>query len=147
MLLPVNELRGQLEAICRRYGVASLYVFGSRAAELAARVFGQGAVSKLSAADVDIAVQPVRGRLGEPSSRVELLQALEDLFGVRRVDLVILPEASPFLSADAVRGELLYCDDEDRQAREELFYLRRAGDLAPFQKARLAGILSGELQR
>jgi hypothetical protein len=46
-----------------------------------------------------------------------------------------------------VRGELLYRDDEDRQAREELYYLRRAADLAPYQRQRLEGILRGELRR
>jgi hypothetical protein len=66
---------------------------------------------------------------------------------VSRADLVVLPEASTFLAADAVRGEMLYCDDEDRQAREELYYLRRAADLAPYQKERLEALLDGELRR
>ena len=43
-----------------------------------------------------------------------------------RADLVILPEAEVLLAADAIRGELPSCDDEDRQAREGLYSLRRA---------------------
>ena len=143
----VSNLSRKLAASCRRFGVASLYAFGSRAAEVAARVAGEQRPGAGEDADVDIGVQPVGAALRESGSRVALAQALETLFGVSRVDLVIITEASPFLAADAVRGELLYCDDEDRQAREELYYLRRVADLAPFQRARLAGILSGELRR
>ena len=78
---------------------------------------------------------------------MSLAQALEDLFDVARVDLVILPLAGSFLAADAVRGELIFCDEEDQQAREELYILRWAADLAPFQRDRLNGLLSGEYRR
>ena len=144
----MTELNARLRAVCERFGVASLYVFGSRAREVAARLSGAADTPRGSAAsDVDFAVQPVRGALAGPRERVDLTLALEELFGAPRVDLVILPEAGPFLAVDAIRGELLYCDDADRQAREELYYFRRAADLAPFQRARLDGILSGELRR
>lgn len=143
----MSELENALAEICRRFGVVSLYAFGSRGREIAARVAGEPPQPGRSGADLDIAVHPALGALSDSRDRVALLQALEGIFEVSRVDLVVLPEAGPFLAADAVRGELLYCDDEDRQAREELYYLARAGDLAPFQKARLEGILSGELRR
>jgi hypothetical protein len=41
---------------------------------------------------------------------------LEDLLEVNRVDLVILPEADPFLALEVIRGELLYSEELDRQA-------------------------------
>lgn len=142
------ELSRRLREICERFGVVSLYVFGSRAKEIAARVTGTGDVaSGAPASDVDVAVQPAGAALESPRERVALVNELEELLGVPRVDLVILTEASAFLAVDAVRGELLYCDDLDRQAREELYYFRRAADLAPLQRARLEGILSGEIQR
>lgn len=143
----MSELQEALADICRRFCVVSLYAFGSRGKEVAARIAGDPPLPGRGGADLDIAVQPAPETLGDPRDRVSLLQALEGLFEVPRVDLVVLPEAGPFLAADAVRGELLFCDDEDRQAREELYYLRRAADLAPFQRARLEGILSGELRR
>lgn len=59
---------------------------------------------------------------------------LEDLLQVGRIDLILLPEADPFLALDIIKGELLYTDDPDQQARHELFVLRRAGDLLPFKK-------------
>jgi len=144
----MGDLSARLKAICERSGVVSLYVFGSRAAEIAARVGGQAAVaSQAPLSDVDVAVQPAAGALGSPRQRVALTLELEELLQAPRVDLVVLPETSAFLAVDAIRGELLYCDDEDRQAREELYYFRRAADLAPLQRARLEGILSGEIKR
>lgn len=143
----MNDLSTALQELCRRFGVASLYLFGSRAQEIAARVAGRAPVPGPSDSDLDVAVQPEPEALCRVDERVRLVQALEDLFDVSRVDLVILPQASSFLAADAVRGELLFCDDEDRQAREELYYLRRAADLAPFQRERLDGLLSGEYRR
>jgi uncharacterized protein len=133
--------------VCGRYGVASLYVFGSRAREIAARVDGSEPVSSLPFSDIDLAVHPRRGALEKALDRGGLQSELESLLRVSRADLVVLPEASTFLAADAVRGELLYCDDEDRQAREELYYLRRAADLAPYQRERLEAMLDGELRR
>lgn len=171
----MTELQQRLAAICQRLGVTSLYAFGSRARDLAALCAGvegtapagscaeehRDSAAVLSPADIalpsnagfaassdaDIAVQPAPGRLAGPRERVALAGTLEDLFEVSRVDLIILPEAGTFLAADAVRGELLYCDDEDRQSREELYYLRRAGDLAPLQRERLRALLAGELNR
>jgi len=43
-----------------------------------------------------------------------------------------LPEANAFLAADVVRGELLLATDLDAEAEAQLYYLRRAADLAPF---------------
>jgi hypothetical protein len=84
------------------------------------------------ASDVDIGIQPERDRHLPARERVELTLALEDLLGVERVDLVVLPEANAFLAAEIVRGELLYARDLDQEAETQLYYLRRAGDLAPF---------------
>jgi len=74
---------------------------------------------------------------------VEIILALEALFGVKRVDLVVLPEAGPYLALDIIRGELIYCRDPDQQAEDELYILRRAGDLAYFEKERRKMILAG----
>jgi uncharacterized protein len=61
---------------------------------------------------------------------------------VLRVDVVLLPTASPFLALEIIRGELLYCADADAQAQFELYVLRRVGDLAPFQRFRQKPALS-----
>lgn len=131
----------QIKDICRRHRVADLYVFGSRAGEVAALVGGRAGSLQASASDVDMGVLPAERDGWGPRRRVGLTLELEDLLQVGRVDLVLLPEADAFLALEIIRGELLYSDDLDRQARYELFVLRRAGDLAPFQKERVRAIL------
>ncbi len=67
--------------------------------------------------------------------------ALEDAFEVPRVDLVMLAEADPFLAANVVRGERLYARDTYLADEYDLYVLRRAGDLAPLERERIALIL------
>ena len=74
--------------------------------------------------------------------KVEMAGAMEDLLGVGRVDLVILSEADPFLSANIVRGERIFCRDSYAADEYELYILRRAGDLAPLEMERLSLIFS-----
>jgi len=136
-----------LERLARRHGLRDVYVFGSRAAEIAARVRGS-AVSTSgvapSSSDVDIAVEPLQGRTLSARDRVRLADELEGLFNALRVDLVILSEARAFLAFEIVSGELLYTGDALAQAEHELYVLRRAADLAPFQRERVAAILSSD---
>ena len=131
-----SELRACLAELARSHGVQDLYVFGSRAREIAARVRGTGAHAAALDADVDIGVRPGQGARFGLDERTRLMQALEDLFGVPRVDLVVLPEVGAFLALAAVSGELLYCEDPTDQAEYELYVLRRAGDLLPFERER-----------
>lgn len=132
-----------LERIARRYGLADIYVFGSRADEIASRVRGGPArpVTGPGAADVDIGVRPLPGGRLDARQRVRITLELEDLFDAGRVDLVVLPEAGPFLARDIVAGELLHCADRHDQCEYELYVLRRAGDLAPFERERRAQVL------
>lgn len=139
--VPGSNLQLELMAIGHRYKIAALYVFGSRAKEIAGWMRGQVVSSRYPDSDVDIGVQPATGHRPSAQDRVRLSIELEDLLGVNRVDLVVLSEADPFLALDIIRGELLYCEDEDAQAEDELYVLRRAGDLAPLERERLALIL------
>jgi uncharacterized protein len=100
-------------------------------------------VSDTAASDVDIGVLPKQGCSLHPQAKVRLMAEMEDLLGVGRVDLVSLPEAPPFLAVEIVRGELLYDVNPDRSAEYELFVLRRAGDLAPFERERVRDVLAG----
>jgi uncharacterized protein len=129
------DLCGALRDLLPRYGCTALYVFGSRADEIAARLADADAALQTSSrpgSDVDVGVEPARGVRLTAEQRVLLTLELEDLFAVARVDLVVLPEASAPLAAEVVRGELLACSDPDAEAETQLYYLRRAGDLAPF---------------
>lgn len=137
-------LESKFREMAERYKLAAVYVFGTRATEIASRVHGHNLPTESPDSDADIAVQPVREVRLTAQARVRLMIELEELLGVGRVDLVVLPEASPLLALDVIRGELLYCADEDAQAEDELYVLRRAGDLAHFARERQDLILRGE---
>jgi hypothetical protein len=77
--------------------------------------------------------------------KISLTLALEEYFGCKRVDLVLLSEADPFLAAEIVRGERVYAQNEHEADEYDLYVLRRAGDLAPLKKERMSLIL-GEAQ-
>lgn len=126
----------RLQAICSAFPIDALYVFGSRAQEIAGGLAGELVQVSKGPSDVDIGVQVRRGERLGAEQRVELTIRLEDLLEVPRVDLVVVQEAEPFLALDIIRGELLYCADPLRQAEYELYVLRRAADLAPFERLR-----------
>lgn len=136
-----DMLRRSIHRLCRDLDIAELYVFGSRASEVAARVRGESMAGAAGAgpasrSDIDVGVRPLgRDRPGVDDI-VRLAEGLEELLDAPRIDVVVLPEANPFLALEAIRGELLYCADPHEQAEYELYVLRRAGDLAPFQKMR-----------
>jgi uncharacterized protein len=133
----------KLKAIAVRFKIAAVYVFGSRVEEITRGLTSDVVSTDLPESDVDIGVEPLPGVRLVARERVRLAQALEELLGVGRVDLVLLPEADPFLALDVIRGNLLYCVDRDAQAEDELYVLRRAGDLAPFARERWERILAG----
>jgi predicted nucleotidyltransferase len=135
-------LAEQVEHLARRFHLADVYVFGSRAREIAALVRGSRAALQKSSSDVDIGIRPQQGLNLSPSEIVAIAIQLEDIFNVFRVDLVLLPEADPFLALDVIRGELLYAEEPVDQARYELFVLRRAGDLLPLKRERIEMILT-----
>lgn len=137
------SIEEQLRAIATRYDIAALYVFGSRATEVVSRVRGHPVARRFLASDVDIGVQPTPGHRLTAQERVRLAIELEDLLGLNRVDLAVVREADAFLALDIIRGELLYCDDADAQAEDELYVLRRAADLARYARDRWNQILAG----
>lgn len=136
-----DGLRDRLESIARHYGLADVYVFGSRADEIAATVQGLSEPRVTSESDADIAVRPRYGVRFGAEERVDVTLALEHLLRVPRVDLIVLPEVGAFLALAAVSGELLYCENRTDQAEYELYVLRRAGDLLPFERVRRRLIL------
>ncbi len=133
----------KLQCMARRLGLADIYAFGSQA-RVALEQLNATRCDPLRFApnlDLDIGVRPFYGVHLTARQRVDLALELEDLFSVPRVDLVLLPEADPYLALEIVRGELLYTADADEEARYQLFVLRRAADLARFQRERIRMIL------
>lgn len=126
-----------LEAVAARFGLADVYVYGSQADAIAS------GASSAEGSDIDIAIRPRLGIRLSPPDRVDLTLELERALGASPVDLLILPDASPFLALAAIRGNLLFCTDTVDQAEYELFVLRRAGDLAPLERDRQEIVLAG----
>ncbi len=92
-----------------------------------------------SPSDLDIGILP-RDRLSV-EEKVRIGLSLEDIFGVKRVDVVVLSEAPPFLALEIVQGELLFADDPDFEADYQLHIMRVASDLMPFERERRSMIL------
>jgi predicted nucleotidyltransferase len=109
--------------------IVAVYLFGSRAT-------GEARPDS----DVDLAAlfaEPVG--LGD---LVELENRFEERLGTQ-VDLMNVGTCDPFLALAAIRGERLYCTNPVRCDEFDLYVLRRAGDLEPFERERRAMLLGG----
>ena len=105
-----------------------MYVFGS-----------QSRGDARPASDLDLGVlcrnrQPLAATL-------TLEEALERIAGMK-VNLVDAARAGAFLALDIVRGDRIFCREPIETDRFELYVLRRAGDLLPFERQRQALLLS-----
>jgi predicted nucleotidyltransferase len=131
-----------LERVCRHFEVAILYAFGSQAKRVQDWL-SEREESLALTSDVDIGVKTAKGLRLSIAEKISLTMALENIFGCQRVDLVFLAEADPFLAAQILRGERLFVLDEYEADEYELYILRRAGDLAPLERERIALVLGG----
>ena len=136
-----NAILDATSALAERFSLDAVYLFGSRASEVVAFLREQRLLDSVAKSDVDVAILPQLGHHMSVRDKVRLAAALEDLWDVARVDLVVLPEADPFLAVDIVAGECIFARDADALAEYELYILRRAGDLAPFERARRRHLL------
>jgi predicted nucleotidyltransferase len=127
-----------LARLCETYKLNSLYAIGSRG-QAATHFILTGEDMPASESDLDIGVLPHNPL--SVKEKVQLALELETLFAVSRVDLVILSDADPFLAANIIRGERLYARDSYLADEYDLYILRRAGDLAPLERERMALIL------
>ena len=130
-----------LARLCRQFEIEILYAFGSRAGEVKEWLTGTHSRLPSGLSDVDIGAKVASGTTLSVHEKVRLALALEDLLGATRVDLVCLSDADPFVAANIVRGARLYARDSYQADEYELYILRRAGDLAPLERERMALIL------
>jgi predicted nucleotidyltransferase len=107
--------------------VIGAYVFGSRE---------RGDAH--AGSDLDVGVLG-RARL-DLRTIVHLQDALEERLGMP-VDVVDLSPAGAFLALDAVRGERVFERDPLALDEFDLYVLRRAGDLAFFERERRQALL------
>lgn len=137
-----SSIQTELHRLAVQHNLLAIYSFGSRSIEIARRAGyslpkeAQKSPGIPSESDVDIGVLPAHGHPLTARDQVRLAIELEDILDVTRVDLVVLTEASPYLALDIVCGELICTTDEDAEATYQLYVLRRAGDLEPFERQR-----------
>jgi uncharacterized protein len=117
----------EIERVLRDTGagdsrILALYLFGSRARH-----------EETEHSDVDVGVLWHREHALDDILLLE--DALERRLGLH-VDVVDAGRANAFLALDIIRGERVICADEDRCDEFELYVMRRAGDLAPFERER-----------
>ena len=136
------ERRKKMNQIAERFELSIIYAFGSNAGALLEWIEHERfELSISSSSDVDIGVKPYPGEKLSVQEKVYLTMALEDLFAVRNIDLVVIPEVDPFLAANIVRGERIYCRNEYEADEYDLYILRRAGDQVPLERERLSLIM------
>jgi predicted nucleotidyltransferase len=139
-----NDVIQTIAELCDLYEIALLYVFGSQAPAVWECAREGKPFKPLAGHDVDIGVKLLPNHRITTMQKVKLAQDLEELLRVPRVDLVCLDEVDPFLAANIIRGERLFTANVHAADEYELYVLRRAGDLAPFERARLKMILEGK---
>jgi predicted nucleotidyltransferase len=128
----VNKLQREIKRLAGRYNLQLIYAFGSRAKETFDLTHGKKTALQASSSDLDIGLKS--GRPLSVEEKVKVAVFLEDLFGVPRVDVVMLPEAPVMLALEIVQGELLFAEDDRYEAEYQLYIMRRAADLAPFER-------------
>jgi hypothetical protein len=135
----IQGMKENIGRIAAKYGLQIIYAFGSRAKEAMEVV--EGRVERLSStpSDLDIGVKPERPLTVE--EKIEIAIFFEDLFHLPRVDVVILPEAPVSLAVEIVTGEILYARDSTYEAEYQLYIMRMAADLFPYERAKQKMIL------
>jgi len=137
-----NSRNKKLRTIAEEFNLHIIYGFGSQAKAVYEWIKGnvQGLNIPFSS-DVDIGVKPAPSKTLSIKEKVAVSMELEELFSVRYVDLSVIPEVDPFLAANIIRGERLYCKDAYEADEYDLYILRRAGDLIPLERERISLIM------
>ena len=139
----MNKLQREIKRLAGRYNLQLIYAFGSRAKEALYFTHGKKSALQASSSDLDIGLKS--GRPLSVEEKVKIAVFFEDLFGVPRVDVVMLPEAPVMLALEIVQGELLFAEDDRYEAEYQLYVMRRAAELAPFERMKRDLIL--EIQK
>jgi len=125
-------MKEQIISLAATYNLRIIYAFGSRAKDTLHMIEGRMSSLPCSSSDVDIGIKPER--LLTVEEKVEIALFFEDLFQVNRVDVVVLPEAPVFLALEIVSGEILYTQDDTYEAEYQLYIMRMAADLLPYER-------------
>ncbi len=132
-------MKDQIARVAAQYRLKIIYAFGSQAKEALDLMEGRIEHLPLTSSDLDIGVKPERPLTVD--EKVEIAISFEDLFNVSRVDVVVIPEAPIFLALEIVTGEVLYKQDETYEAEYQLYIMRKAAELIPYERIKQDMIL------
>ena len=132
-------MKDQIIEFAKKYGLQIIYAFGSRAKDALDLIEGRIECLASTSSDLDIGIKP-EGPL-TVEEKVEIAIFFEDLLNVSRVDVVVIPEAPIFLALEVVTGEILYKQDSTYEAEYQLYIMRRAAELIPYERIKREMIL------
>ena len=127
-----KNIKKEIEKAALQYNLQLIYAFGSKGKE--ALLMSEGKITSLSPpiSDVDIGIKP-KGPL-TLEEKVEIAILFEELLNVQRVDVVVLPDAPISLALEIVTGEILYAQDITYEAEYQLYIMKMAAELSPYEK-------------
>jgi predicted nucleotidyltransferase len=136
----MKKTKEEIRDIASQYGLQIIYAFGSRAKEASDIVEGRIQRFSSKSSDLDIGIKPETHLTVE--EKVNIAIFFEDLFDVPRVDLIILPEAPVSLALEIVTGEILYMQDSTYEAEYQLYIMRQAADILPYERMKQEMMMS-----
>jgi predicted nucleotidyltransferase len=118
-----------LRKLCRTYRVSIAYLFGSQK-EVGTAFLGGGEREIEKGADLDIGV--VFDKFPEKPFMVyeELYADLSVLFEPFKIDLVLLQETDALFQYEAIKGQVIYYEDETFLDDYEEMVMKQASDLS-----------------
>jgi len=131
----------EIAHLARKYRIQLIYAFGSRAKGVFYKVEGKPytEVEDLQKSDVDIGIKPQFSL--NVQQKVAISIFFEDLLDVSRVDVVSLIDAPVFVALEIVEGELLYAVNDTFEAEYQLYIMRLADELLPYERQKQALIM------
>ena len=139
----MQKLR-DLGAVCQNYGIALVYLYGSKAEEGLRYLRGEEVRIDDKLADIDVGVV-FKEPLPPPGERYKLYSNIfnefEEIFRPLPLDLVFLEEGHSVFQVEALKGYCVYSMDEAFKDDYEEMILRRAADFRPFLELYLKEVL------
>lgn len=124
----------QIEEICKRFGLALCYVFGSQKEEARVLLEGKHVDLKDAESDIDFAVLFIT----PPQNTLEVYGSLslefQDLVSPFKADLLFLHEVDHLIQLEAIKGLNVYSvTDQYRDAYEEKVMMFASDELEIFK--------------
>lgn len=135
-----------LKGVCKSYGIALIYLFGSRAEEADRYLHGDKLIINDPLADIDIGVvflQNLPPAVERCSLYADIFNELAGLFKPYPVDLSFLEENHAVFQVEALKGRCVFHIDNHFKDRYEEMILCRAADFKPILELFLKEALEG----